>query len=94
MIEVIKAILIAIGFLVVAYTFSFFLADCAKSIGDWRKIGCKTKCLCKHEYDVEFIYRSKGEVLLKCRKCGKMKRLKNLSREVVDKLWGGGTDEK
>lgn len=87
MIEVIKAILIAIGFLVVAYTFSLFLAGCAKSIGDWRKRGCKIKYLCKHEYDIEFVYRSYGEVLLKCRKCGKMKKLKNLSREVVDKLW-------
>lgn len=87
MIEVIKAILIAIGFLVVAYMFSLFLADCAKSIGDWRKKGCKIKCLCKHEYDVEFADGSHGEVLLKCRKCGKTKRLKNLSREFVDKLW-------
>lgn len=87
MIEVIKAILIAIGFLVVAYMFSLFLADCAKSIGDWRKKGCKIKCLCKHEYDVEFTDRSNGEALLKCRKCGKMKRLKNLSREAIDKLW-------
>lgn len=87
MIEVVKTILMAIGFLVVAHMFSLLLADCAKSISDWRKKGCKIKCLCKHEYDVEFTDRSYGEALLKCRKCGKMKRLKNLSRELVDKLW-------
>ncbi len=87
MIEVVKSILAAIGFIVVAYMFSLSLAYCAESVSDWRKNGCKFKCLCKHEYDVEFPDSLRGEVSLKCRKCGKKKRIKNLSRETIDKLW-------
>ena len=87
MIEVVKAILAAIGFIVVVYMFSLSLAYCAESVSDWRKNGCKFKCLCKHEYDVEFPDSLRGEVSLKCRKCGKKKRIKNLSRETIDKLW-------
>ena len=87
MIEVIKAILIAIGFLVVAYMFSLLLTYCAESVGNWRKNGCKFKCLCKHEYDFEFVNTFRRDALLKCRKCGKKKRIKNLSHEVIDKLW-------
>lgn len=93
MIEVIKAILIAIGFIVVAYMFSLLLTYCAESVGKWRKNGCKIKCLCKHEYDVEFANSLFGEISLKCRKCGKKKIIKNLSSELVDKLWWGGRDE-
>lgn len=87
MIEAIKAILIAIGFLVVMYMFSLFLIDCVISIDDWRRNGCKFKCLCKHEYDFEFANTFRRDALLKCRKCGKKKRIKNLSHEAVDKLW-------
>lgn len=38
MIEFIKAILIAIGFLVAAYMFSLLLTYCAESVGNWRKM--------------------------------------------------------
>lgn len=87
MIEAIKAILIAIGFLVVMYMFSLLLIDCVISINDWRRNGCKFKFLCKHEYDFESVNTFRRDALLKCRKCGKKKRIKNLSHEAVDKLW-------
>lgn len=87
MIEVVKAILAAIGFIVVVYMFSLLLTYCAESVGNWRKNGCKFKCLCKHEYDFEFVNIFRRDALLKCRKCGKKKRIKNLSHEVIDKLW-------
>lgn len=37
MIEVVKAILVAIGFIVVVYMFSLLLTYCAESVGNWRK---------------------------------------------------------
>lgn len=60
---------------------------------NWRKNGCKIKCLCKHEYDVEFANSLFGEIPLKRRKCGKKKIIKNLSGKLVDKLWCGRRDE-
>nr|DAR20238.1 MAG TPA: hydrogenase/urease nickel incorporation protein [Caudoviricetes sp.] len=89
MIETIKAILIAIGFLVVMYMFSLLLIDCVTSIDDWRKNGCKFKCLCKHEYNIELISPfHREDTLLECRKCGKKKRI-NLGRETIDRLLRG-----
>lgn len=82
MTEVIKTI----GIFVVSYMFSFLLIYCAESFSDWRKNGCKFKCLCKHEYDFEFVNTFRRDALLKCRKCGKKKRIKNLSHEAIDKL--------
>lgn len=38
MIEVVKAILAAIGFIVVVYMFSLLLTYCAESVGNWRKM--------------------------------------------------------
>lgn len=89
MIEAIKAILIAIGFLVVMYMFSLLLINCVTSIDDWRRNGCKFKCLCKHEYDMGFISPfHREDTLLICHKCGKKKRI-NLSCETVDRFLRG-----
>lgn len=85
MIDVIKTI----GIFVVSYMFSFLLICFAGRVSDWRKNGCKFKCLCKHEYDFEFVNTFRRDALLKCRKCGKKKRIKNLSHEAIDKLLGG-----
>lgn len=94
MIEAIKAILIAIGFLVVMYMFSLLLIDCVTSISDWRRNGCKFKCLCKHEYNIELISPfHREDTLLECRKCGKKKKI-NLSRETIDRLLRGKIYEK
>lgn len=87
MIEVVKAILIVVGEITIACVIISFAIELKEKFKSWRRNGCKFKCLCKHEYDVEFLDSLCGEVSLKCRKCGKKKRIKNLSRETIDKLW-------
>ena len=94
MIEVVKTILMVVGFIVVVYMFSLLLIDCVISIDDWRRNGCKFKCLCKHEYNIELISPfHREDTLLECRKCGKKKRI-NLSRETIDRLLRGKIYEK
>ena len=42
----------------------------------WRKSSCKCKLLCKpHIYDIYFSFPESGEVMLKCKKCGKNKKI-------------------
>ena len=94
MIKAIKAILIAIGFLAVVYIFSLLLTYCGVSVINWRKNGCKIKCICKHEYDVERVVPFEGRVNLKCKKCGKKKKVKNLSYETASEIWRCFRDEK
>ncbi len=95
MIEVIKTILMAAGIVQIFFTLAYFAIKCEEKFKSWRRNGCKIKCLCKHVYDVEFIDTLHRDALLICSKCGKKKRIKNLSRETVDILLRGekyGTD--
>ena len=42
----------------------------------WRKTGCKVKMLCKpHVYGFYYMWPNDGELTLKCKKCGKVKKL-------------------
>lgn len=42
----------------------------------WRKTGYKIKMLCKpHIYDFYYMWTNNGELTLKCKKCGKIKKL-------------------
>ena len=42
----------------------------------WRKSSCKCKLLCKpHIYDFYYLWPGDGELTLKCKKCGKVKKL-------------------
>lgn len=94
MIEVIKTIIMAAGIVQIFFTLAYFAIKCEEKFKSWRRNGCKFKYLCKHEYDVEFINPLRRETLLKCRKCGKKKRIKNLSHETVDRLLRGEREEK
>lgn len=50
-----------------------YLKDVFKS---WRRNGCKIKLLCKpHEYEPDWLWPRSGELCLKCKKCGKTKKL-------------------
>ena len=93
MIEIVKNILIVVGMVTIACVIICFAIEFKEKFKSWRKNGCKIKFLRKHEYDVEFASSLFGEISLKCRKCGKKKIIKNLSSELVDKLWWGGRDE-
>lgn len=42
----------------------------------WRRDGCKIKCLCKpHVYEFDFCWPNSEELWIKCKKCGKRKKL-------------------
>lgn len=87
MIGVVKEILMIVGTGTVVFVVACFLTEFEEKINSWRKNGCKIKCLCRHEYDMEFINTVDRNATLKCRKCGKRKKIKNLSYKTIDKLW-------
>ena len=72
--------------------FTFDLIFISASIGLWNyvlqllKKQKKIKCLCKHEFEVEFItdYTKKRVYDLKCRKCGKTKSVTVYCKEESD----------
>lgn len=76
MLEIVKTIFMILG----AYVFGVFIyATVRVSINKfnrWRKKGCKIKCLCKpHIYKCYWFFHSSGELTLKCKKCGKIKKI-------------------
>ena len=87
MTEFAKSFVMMVGTITTALVITYFVLKLEEKFKSWRKNGCKFKCLCKHEYDVEFANSLFGEIQLKCRKCEKKKIIKNLSSELVDKLW-------
>ena len=65
-----------IGMAFVAIVIANFLYYAAKKIKKWRAKGCKIKILCKpHIYDFYYLWPGDGELNLKCKKCGKVKKL-------------------
>lgn len=86
MVGVVKEILMIVGTGTVVFVVACFLTEFEEKIKSWRKNDCKIKCLCKHEYDIQFVNTMYRDVILKCRKCGKKKKIKNLSRKVIDKF--------
>lgn len=87
MVGIVKEILIAVEVVAVIFAVVGFLTWLEEKIKSCRKNGCKIKCLCKHEYDVHFVDIIHRVAILKCRKCGKKKKIKNLSNKTTDKLW-------
>ena len=65
-----------IGMAFVALIMANFLYYAAEKIKRWRKTGCKVKMLCKpHVYGFYYMWPDDGELTLKCKKCGKVKKL-------------------
>lgn len=57
-----------------------------KKIKRWRRDGCKIKCLCKpHIYKAYWIDDS-GKAFMKCKKCGKNKKIVIDIKSFEDKL--------
>lgn len=86
MINFVKEFLTLVGTGTVVFVVAYFLTEFEEKIKSWRKNDCKIKCLCRHEYDINFINIVDRNLILKCRKCGKGKKIKNLSRKAIDKL--------
>lgn len=80
MIEAIKEIFMMLGMCVVAVIIYGLFCTIINKFNRWRKNGCKIKCLCKpHIYKCYWFFHSSGELALKCKKCGKIKKI------IVDK---------
>ena len=50
---------------------------------------CKIKCFCNHTWELEWLWYNTGEACLKCKKCGKRKKLtisvKSFEKMLVNK---------
>ena len=65
-----------IGIVFVALIMTDFLYYAEKKIEKWRANGCKIKMLCNpHVYEFYWMWPNTGELILKCKKCGKIKKL-------------------
>ena len=87
MIEIVKDFLILFALISIVYISKLFTIDCVRKIKRWRKNGCIIRCLCKREYDVESAEPFDGRINLRCKKCGKIKKVKNLSYETTTEIW-------
>lgn len=73
---IILLVLSGIGALTVGVRSGDILLFLWEKFYDWRKNGCKIKCLCKpHIYKAYWIDDSSGEAFMKCKKCGKAKKI-------------------
>lgn len=73
MIEFAKIFFMMVGTITTVLVLTYFVLKLEEKFKSWRKNGCKFKCLCKHEYDVEFANSLFGEIPSKRRKYGKKK---------------------
>ena len=80
MFELVKTIFMAIGIFTVGLMIYVVTCGIINKFDRWRKNGCKIKCLCKpHTYEFYWFFHNSGELALKCKKCGKIKKI------IVDK---------
>lgn len=76
MIEILKPIFMTIGISTVGFMIYVVVCEIINKFNRWRKNGCKIKCLCKpHIYEFYWFFPNSGELALKCKKCGKIKKL-------------------
>lgn len=73
---IILPVLSGIGALTVGMKIGDILLFLWDKFNRWRKNGCKIKCLCKpHIYGFYWFFPDSGELALKCKKCGKIKKI-------------------
>lgn len=66
----------AIGIVFAVLIMANFLCYAEEKIKKWRENDCKIKMLCNpHVYEYYWMWPN-GELILKCKKCGKIKRLR------------------
>lgn len=94
MIENIKLMFTSIGVGTVAFMVTYALAICKTKLKKWKSTGCKIKCLCKHEYNIETVSYCQNSILLRCEKCGKLKTIKGVTPKTIDMIFKVVEDEK
>ena len=76
MVDAIKMFFMAIGIFTVGFMIYIVAYNTIHKFNRWRKNGCKIKCLCKpHIYKAYWIDDYSGEAFVKCKKCGKTKKI-------------------
>lgn len=76
MLEILKPIFMTIGISTVGFMVYVVTCEIINKFKRWRKNGCKIKCLCKpHIYECCWFFPNSGELTLKCKKCGKIKKI-------------------
>lgn len=68
-----------VGFMTIIFASALFLYFLTDKFDNWRRKGCRIKALCKpHIYRlIDYNWNKDGyeELVWKCRKCGKIKRI-------------------
>lgn len=72
--DVLIRIFTDIGIATVAFVIYLCAEELWIKIKYWRKHNMKIKCLCKHIYEVCWIFGN-DKVLIRCKKCGKQRRM-------------------
>lgn len=76
MLEPVKTIFMTIGISTVGFMIYVVACVIINKFNRWRKNGCKIKCLCKpHTYEFYWFFHNSEELTLKCKKCGKIKKI-------------------
>lgn len=88
MLEPVKTIFMTIGISTVGFMIYVVTCEIINKFNGWRKNGCKIKCLCKpHIYECYWFFPNSEELTLKCKKCGKIKKI-IVDRESFDNgMW-------
>lgn len=76
MLEILKPIFMTIGISTVGFMIYVVAREIINKFNRWCKNGCKIKCLCKpHIYECYWFFPNSGELALKCKKCGEIKKI-------------------
>lgn len=94
MIEFAKSFFMMVGTITTALVLTYFVLKLEEKFNSWRKNGCKIKCLCKHEYNIETVSYCQNSILLRCEKCGKLKTIKGVTPKTIDMIFKVVKDEK
>lgn len=83
-------LLALIGGLTVAIILKEMISDLWEKFNRWRRNGCKIKWLCKpHMYRFDSCWPNSGELYLRCKKCGKRKKI-YIDTESFKGIFTGG----
>lgn len=85
MLELVKAILMILGIFTAGFMIYVVTCEIINKFKRWRKNGCKINK--PHIYELYWFFHNSGELALKCKKCGKIKKI-IVDRESFDNwMW-------
>ena len=85
--------LVGIGIAVIAIMVCIFAKSAWLKFQAWRERDCKIKWLHKpHKYELEWMWFHDGRAQLRCKKCGKTKKL-YITTDSIENLFGARKQE-